>query len=212
MEKRSIDNRAAAIAAVQRNVQATRLGPQPPTDDPIIKVRRSLGFYDNLPWDDVQYFSMDDSDVVAAAEQVVWQYNVPAGQVLNITSVVFRMMLTIDVMNGWTRYAYAHDGYIRRQDYFSFTIAGTGALQRNLGDFFVPPAGGLRGDVYDVLNQDIMVPQLPFHLFANQGVDVVVTYDPRSGNYSNQALVGAEVRGLLISKVLFDKLRKEFGA
>lgn len=180
---------------------------------PIIRVRRDSGFYDNIPWDKVEYW-VDEGffplPVANVGPHTLYDFAVPQGLVLDVTSVVFRIMHRVAV-GPPVQSAFLHDAALRHIGWFTLKVGGTSFYRNNE----IRPWLNTQGDTFSKLNQDIMVPQLPFHTVVRPGQHIVVQLQFEGapveiGFYTGYAFV--ELRGLFMAKGLFDKLAKEFGS
>lgn len=183
---------------------------------PIIRVRRDSGFYDNLPWDHVEYWSDEGTfplPTVGQGPHLLYNFQIPAGTILDLTSAVFRLLHRVGPPAAPLVHAFMHDGACAGVNTFTLKIGGTSLTHHAA---FIPAVPNVPPqDIYWKLNQDIMVPQLPFHVILRPGqnlvseilfADPVITPPFYTGEFQ------VEFRGLMMAKGLFDKLAKEFGS
>jgi len=203
MEQSSTKNAAVANAVMRGGAVGGAGG------SPIVKVRRDSGFYDAIPWDKVDYWKQEGYFQVPAANvgpHNVYLYVVRPTEVILLTSVVFRIEQRL-VAGPTPQYAFMHDDALRTIGFFEVKVGGQSVQLNGEGNTII----NRYQDIYQYLNQDIMVPQLPFIIAilpSELRVDITFTSVAAAGFFTGFAKV--ELRGVRMAKGLYDKLSKEF--
>jgi hypothetical protein len=205
MEKTSTRNVAVAQATIRGGASGAGAA------SPIVKVRRDSGFYDAIPWDKIDYWKQDGyyaSPAPNVGPYNIFNFIVPNNEVLLLTSVVFRLAVRL-AAGPPPQYAYMHDGAALGVCVFEVKVGGT-SIQLNSEGLW---AINRFQDIYQQLNQDTMIPQLPYiiAILPNQNLRADMTFSsaPAAASFYT-GFFTVEMRGIRMAKGLFDKLAKEF--
>jgi hypothetical protein len=168
-------------------------------------------FWEDFPWEDVNFFSREihiDWPAPSVTPTIVDQFTIPRGQVLCLTSVMFRVVLGSGVNPPGPLgppYLYAPDDLVLFTNTFELLISGRRPMDR------VQSVGGAEGSGYEWLNRNIATPGLPWRLYAKEGEEVSTTFLRGALTFFPQAaFVGVEYEGIWLPITLWYKYRKEF--
>jgi len=160
-------------------------------------------FWEDFPWEKVSWFSREARVSIAAGpgQYVVDTFTIPRGQVLALTSVLFRVVVQLGGVAG--PYFFLPDDGVLFQCAFGFMIGGTSPFDRyfnmGLGD----------QNRWEVLNRNIATAGVPWRTYAFEGQDVVSVFDaPLLPANATFALV--EYQGVWIPKRTYDMYREKF--
>jgi hypothetical protein len=238
-----IDKKLEQISRVTGATGLNRPNVQSPVQPPLVAqagniplVHRADGFYDDIPWEEARYCSIDGSSGGWPAAPMVDNQTivlqVPDGMVLDINSVVFRVPMSYcpstapaTAYNRRTGVAsdlprlqcFAHDGFLFGHGNLYLRISGVTPVDRRL----VAGAGGLPaafGTTFMTLNQDVLHPQVGSHIVAREGQTVetgVMLFFATGVNLGVMSgltpiNVVTEMRGRWIPSQYYNRMRQEF--
>jgi hypothetical protein len=183
---------------------------RPPKED-IVHSWNLDAFWEDFPWEDVSFFNREvyiewpDTPLFGPVDA----FQVPKGQVLCFSSVLFRVIMAQSPDPGppGPPYFLAPDDLILFNSSFRWLISGRNPIDRYL---LVQGATGFETSEYDLLNRNIATPGLPWRIYAKEGEEVRTEFRRGLDLYPNASYAGVEYQGIWIPITLWYKYRKEF--
>jgi len=174
-------------------------------------------FWENLPWEEVNYFHREIWTVWPAAlgRAVIDNFVIPNGQVLALTSVVFRASVIVEnnPVLGGDRYGFLADDYWGAGDDMVewYVTTSAGLIMDRYGTGLTAAALVYQISGWTLLNTDIATPQVPFAVFVKERQNLQ-TYVQLVGDALSfpSDYLGVEYKGVWIPISTYNKLIREF--
>lgn len=193
-------------------------GPGAPGGGVGVQATRNIqAFWEDLPWSKIDYFSRDayinKTDlIVGVGSGLIDRFDIPKGQALVLTSVVFRAVIEASSPPPVSQYAFVPDDYFYTFDGitgFRFLIGGASPIDR----VFTGSGFNAETNTWVIMNQNIAIPGHPFYMVAKerQVVEARGALTPAVASLPF-FFVGVEYRGLWVPIAVYDKLRARFTA
>lgn len=183
-------------------------------------VQRSIivdGFFQDFPWREVGYLQNEFYFAwpgAAGLSGLLDYPNIP-GIVIDFTSIVFRAMIEVEPLVPGppvipAGYAFLRDSYLWGRAGQQIRV-GSSDKMSVVGSWGGAPVDPGDNTVFTILNQDIAVPQVPFHLFLGETQHLWWNI-LLAANAQNLPVdyVGIELRGIYMAKAVYDDFRSRF--
>lgn len=178
--------------------------------DMLVGQRNIDAFWETMPWGDaVTYLSRSGSVAWGPNPVQADVFVVPAGVVVALTSIVFRIKTPVD----GNKYVYLRDDYLVSDDLagchgmFYPQINNRAIVSRTSVSF---TTNTIRSG-YFLLNTSIQTPEVPFYVFAQPNSTVQVLFEVHPFfSVPASTIVGADIEGFSMPKKLYDELRQKF--